>query len=63
MVNWIHTCFYIYVCCFFITIFTYPLIGAFYFIKTGDCENIPFTPDVIPTIIDNTYKKLLKYIC
>lgn len=49
--------------CFLIMIFTYPLIGAFYFIKTGNCENTPPTPDVIPTIIDNAYKKLLKYIC
>lgn len=49
--------------CFLIMIFIYPLIGAFYFIKTGTCENTTFTPDVIPTIIDNAYKKLLKYIC
>lgn len=46
--------------CFLIMIFTYPLIGAFYFIKTGNCEYIPLAPDVIPTIIDNAYKKLLK---
>lgn len=46
-----------------ITIFIHPLVGAFYFIKTGNCEDIPFTPAIIPIIIDNAYKKLLKYIC
>ena len=48
---------------FFITIFIYPLALSFYFVKTGDCENIPFAPDVIPIITDNAYRKLLKYIC
>ena len=43
-------------------IFVYPLIRAFYFIKTGDCENCPFTPDVLAGFMDNKYKKLLKYI-
>lgn len=48
--------------CFTIMLFTYPFVVAFYFIKTGNCNNITFTPDVTPIIIDNTYKKLLKYI-
>ncbi len=40
-------------------IFTYPILGAFYFIKTGDVENIPFTP-VEPAIwIDEKYHSLL----
>ena len=43
-------------------IFVYPLIGAFYFIKTGDCENCSFTPDVLASFMDNKYKKLLKYL-
>ena len=45
-----------------VTFFIYPLIGAFYFIKTGDWENCPFTPDVLAGFMDNKYKKLLKYI-
>ena len=47
---------------FFVMLFAYPLAGAFYFIKTGDCENCPFTPDVLAGFMDNNYKKLLKYI-
>ena len=42
--------------------FTYPLIGAFYFVKTGSCENCPFTPISILRYINDKYKKLLKYI-
>lgn len=48
---------------FLIMIFVYPLAQVFNFIKTGNCEDIPFTPVIIPIIIDNAYKKLLKYIC
>lgn len=48
---------------FFVMLFICPLIWVFYSIKTGNFEYIPFAPDVIPTIIDNAYKKLLKYIC
>lgn len=42
--------------------FTYPLIGAFYFVKTGSCENCSFTPISILRYINDKYKKLLKYI-
>lgn len=45
--------------CFFIMIFIYPLIGALYFIKTGNCENIPFTPDDLPDFINKKYVGLL----
>ena len=45
---------------FLVMIFIYPLIEAFYFIKTGDCENCPFTPDVLAACIDNKYKKTFK---
>jgi len=37
-------------------IFNWP---AFYFIKTGDCENVPFTPADLPIWIDEKYKELL----
>lgn len=54
---------FIFVCaCFLIMIFTYPLVGAFYFIKTGNCEDIPFTPDFLCGYIDNNYRKLVKYL-
>ena len=45
-----------------VTFFTYRLIGAFYFVKTGSCENCPFTPISILIYINDKYKKLLKYI-
>ena len=48
--------------CFFISIFIYPIVGAFYFVKTGDVENTPFTPEFLATKLDTTYKKLLKYM-
>ena len=41
---------------------TYPIVGAFYFVKTGDVENIPyhfFTPVLW---IDEKYKNLLEKI-
>lgn len=47
---------------FVVMVFVYPLIGAFYFIKTADCENCPFTPDVLAGFIDNKYKELLIYL-
>ena len=46
----------------FVTFLTYPLIGAFYFIKTGSCENGPFIPISILIYVNEKYKKLLKYI-
>lgn len=48
--------------CFLIMLFIYPLAGAFYFIKTGNCEDIPFTPDFLPIYIDEKYRELLKYM-
>ena len=50
------------VTCFFIMLFMYPLVGAFYFIKTGNCEDIPFSPDFLPTYIDKKYRELLEYL-
>lgn len=37
----------------------YPIIGAFYFIKTGDVENTPFFPHTPVEYIDNWYRSLL----
>ena len=48
--------------CFFISIFIYPIVCAFYFIITGSIENNSFTPDIIPIALDNMYNKLLKYM-
>lgn len=39
-----------------------PIVGAFYFVKTGDVENTPFTPEFLAIKLDTAYKKLLKYI-
>ena len=47
---------------FFIMLIIYPLIGAFYFIKTGSWESCPFTPDSLPAYIDRKYGELLKYV-
>ena len=47
---------------FFIMLIIYPLIGAFYFIKTGSLESCPFTPDSLPAYIDKKYEELLKYL-
>ena len=47
---------------FFIMLIIYPLIGAFYFIKTGSWESCPFTPDYLPAYIDRKYEELLKYL-
>ena len=46
---------------FLIMIFVYPLAGAFYFIKTGSCENCPFIPPSLYIYIDKKYKELLKH--
>ena len=46
---------------FLIMIFVYPLAGAFYFIKTGSCENCPFIPSSLYIYIDKKYKELLKH--
>ncbi len=49
--------------CFLIMLFfIYPLVGAFYFIKTGNCEDIPFTSDFLSIYIDGKYRELLKYL-
>jgi len=48
--------------CFLIMLFTYPLVGAFYFIKTGDCDDIPFTPVSLPIYVDKKYRELLNYL-
>lgn len=47
---------------FILTIFTYPIVGAFYFIKTGNAENIPYEP-ILPLVwLDDKYKKLLNFM-
>ena len=48
--------------CFFIALFTYPLVGSFHFIKTGKFEDITSIPDSFPTYIDKKYRELLKYL-
>ena len=54
---------FIFICIIFLVmIFVYPLAGAFYFIKTGSCENCPFLPCSLPIYIDDKYKELLKHI-
>ena len=48
---------------FLLMILAYPLVGAFYFIKTGSVNNCPFTPDFIPVyILDKKYRELVKYL-
>lgn len=54
---------FIFTCIIFLVMtFVYPLAGAFYFIKTGSCENCPFLPNSLPIYIDDKYKKLLNHI-
>lgn len=48
--------------CFFIMMFAYQLVRAFYFIKEGNCEGIPFSPDSLAIYIDEKYRKLLKHL-
>ena len=48
--------------CFFIMLFIYPLAEAFYFIKTGDCEKVPFDYFSLSGYIDKKYRELLKYL-
>lgn len=48
--------------CFSIMWFVYPLVGAFYFIKEGTCESVPFYCDSLATYIDKKYRKLSKYL-
>ena len=36
----------------------YPLLEAFYYIKTGNCENIPFDASKPVDVITKTYNKL-----
>lgn len=31
-------------------------------IKTGDCDDIPFTPVSLPVYIDKKYRELLNYL-
>lgn len=45
---------------FLVLMFTYPIVGAFYFIKTGDVENIPYLFYEPVKYIDNKYCELLK---
>ena len=47
---------------FLVMIFVFLLAVPFYFIKTGSCENCPFTPPSAPIYIDDKYRELLKYI-
>ena len=60
--NWLYTCCCIYKFLFFIALLTYPLVGTFYFIKTGKFEDITSIPDSFPTYIDKKYRELLKYL-
>jgi len=47
---------------FILTILTYPIVGVFYFIKTGNVENVPYEP-VLPLVwLNDKYKKLLNKI-
>lgn len=54
--------FVIEMCVFVITLLTYPLVAAFYFIKCGNTEDIPYMPENPPVWIDNKYTSLLKFI-
>lgn len=47
---------------FVITLLTYPLVAAFYFIKCGSSEDIPYYPEDFAVLIDNEYRSLLKFI-
>ena len=51
---------FICVLCIFVVwmIIIYPLLGAFYYIKTGDCENIPFDTLKPVDVIIGAYNKL-----
>lgn len=44
---------------FIVLMFTYPIVGAFYFIKTGDVENIPYHFFAPIMYIDEKYKNML----
>lgn len=44
---------------FLLTIITYPFVGAFYFVKTGDVEKTPYDPMTPILYVDKMYKKLL----
>lgn len=40
----------------------WPFIGAYYYIRHGTTANMKFSPDTLPSIIDEQYQKLRKYI-
>ena len=54
--------FVIEMCVFVITLLTYPLASAFYFIKCGNAEAIPYYPEDLSVWIDDKYTSLLKFI-
>lgn len=54
--------FVIEMCLFVIIILTYPLVGAFYFIKCGNTEMIPYVPEDPVLWIDNKYRSLVKFL-
>lgn len=54
--------FVIEMCVFVITLLTYPFVAAFYFIKCGNTEDIPYMPENPPVWIDNKYTSILKFI-
>lgn len=54
--------FVIEMCVFVITLLTYPLAGAFYFIKYGNTEMIPYFPEDLAVWIDNKYTSFLKLL-
>lgn len=47
---------------FLLLMFTYPFVGGFYFIKTGNAENIPYHFDEPIIWIDKKYKSLIKVL-
>ena len=54
--------FLIEMCVFVINILTYPLAGAFYFIKYGNTEMIPYLPEDLVFWIDNKYRSIIKFL-
>lgn len=43
---------------FIVLMFTYPIVGAFYFIKTGDVENTPYHFFAPVMYVDEKYKNM-----
>ena len=43
---------------FVLCIIFYPIIGMFYYIKTGDVENTPIDPGTVPSYIIELYTQI-----